>query len=87
MDLRNTGLVKSYNVVAECEFPRYKEEAGEDENGKTMFGNEEDAIIWMAYETLEPLLNDRITPAERLLCHFRLGVTLFHEFVVGGHSV
>ncbi|KAE9369105.1 hypothetical protein N431DRAFT_346193 [Stipitochalara longipes BDJ] len=78
----HSGLNRElYQVVAETHFPRFKEEAGKDENDIMICENEEGAIVWISFETIEPLLNDRITAAERLLCHFRFGVTLFHEFV------
>lgn len=44
------------------------------------------SITWIACETLAPLLDPRISSAERMLCHFKLGVTLVHEFCVSNFS-
>ena len=69
--------------MGEVTFGKYKDEEDElDEKGQRKYKNEEDAIVWVAFETITPLLDCRISAAERMLCHFRLGVTLFHEFVV-----
>ena len=40
------------------------------------------AITWVACGTLAPLLDPRISVAEKLLCHFKLGATIVHEFCV-----
>lgn len=39
-------------------------------------------ITWFSFELLAPLLDGRISVAERMLCHFRVAVTLLHEFSV-----
>ncbi|PMD29370.1 hypothetical protein L207DRAFT_616178 [Hyaloscypha variabilis F] len=78
----DTGIKRKYNVVGEVSFGKYKDEEDElDEKGGRKYKDEEDAIVWVAFETITPLLDSRISAAERMLCHFRLGVTLFHEFV------
>jgi len=43
-------------------------------------------ICNLSYQLLEPLLsptNQKITPAERMLCHFNIAIALLHEFAVG----
>ncbi len=50
--------------------------------GLTDFTYYRPATIYISFETLTPLLNKTITPAERLLCHFKFGTTVAHEFIV-----
>lgn len=40
------------------------------------------SIIWFSIELVAPLLDQRISYAERMLCHFRIAVSLVHEFTV-----
>jgi hypothetical protein len=37
-------------------------------------------LVFVAFNILEPLLNSRTTAAERMLCYFLFGISLFHEF-------
>jgi hypothetical protein len=39
-------------------------------------------IIWFSFESIKPLMNSKITAAERNLCHFRIATMLLHEFTV-----
>jgi hypothetical protein len=41
--------------------------------------------IHIKYQTFEPLLNNKITDAERMLCQFELAATLLHESAVKNH--
>ena len=42
-------------------------------------------ICNISYQLLEPLIppmNEKITPAERAVCHFQVAMTILHEFTV-----
>ena len=43
-------------------------------------------ITWFSIELLSPLVDKRVSVAERMLCHFRVAVTLLHEFTVGAFA-
>ncbi|KAE8445237.1 hypothetical protein EG329_013609 [Mollisiaceae sp. DMI_Dod_QoI] len=49
-------------------------------NAETESQREGPTITWFSFELLAPLLDGRISVAERMLCHFRVAVTLLHEF-------
>lgn len=51
-------------------------------NGVTEHSHFEEATIWIAFETIAPLFNPAVSPAERILCHFKFAVTVVHEFTV-----
>ncbi|CZT03594.1 uncharacterized protein RCO7_07661 [Rhynchosporium graminicola] len=47
--------------------------------GLTEFCHHGNTIVWFSFENLEPLLNDQITAAERMMCNFKNATILLHE--------
>ncbi|KAL2061555.1 hypothetical protein VTL71DRAFT_6932 [Oculimacula yallundae] len=47
--------------------------------GETLFQDSDKTIVYFSFESLEPLLNNQITAAERMACHFRNATILLHE--------
>lgn len=41
--------------------------------------------IYLAYQIIEPLLDDEIGPSAKLALQFHVALTLLHEFAVGAH--
>jgi hypothetical protein len=55
---------------------------GDDTNAETEHAYFEVATIWIAFEMIAPLFNPTVSPAERILCHFKFAITIVHEFTV-----
>jgi hypothetical protein len=55
---------------------------GDDTNAETEHAYFEVATIWIAFEIIAPLFNPTVSPAERILCHFKFAITIVHEFTV-----
>jgi hypothetical protein len=55
---------------------------GNDTNAETEHTYFEYATTWIAFEIIAPLFNPAVSPAERILCHFKFAITILHEFTV-----
>ena len=43
--------------------------------------------IYLAYQIIEPLLEDKIRPSTKLALQFHVALTLLHEFAVSSHQL
>jgi hypothetical protein len=43
--------------------------------------------IYLAYQIIEPLLDDEIRPSTKLALQFHVALTLLHEFAVSAHHM
>jgi hypothetical protein len=71
-----------FRIGSGCVSPHTGLRAAYNRSAETEHEYQEDSTIWVAFETISPLLDKRISVAERMLCHFKLGVTIIHEFSV-----
>jgi hypothetical protein len=71
-----------FRIGSGCVSPHTGLRAAYNRNGEAEPEQQEDTPIWIAFETISPLFDTRITVAERMLCHFKLGVSIMHELCV-----